>query len=457
MKLKRTIANLALRALGYEGAAGGRRWKGASELVSPPASALMARAPLMRRARGAAANQPFAASIISAWTSALVGSGIKPISKAPNAKEIDAAFARWVDRADYDQLTDFYGLQTQLARSMVLTGDGFGAFESGDNGELQLRLISSEQVATISSELALGRWIVDGVEFDADLRRVAVHLFKTPPGLPMPNPSLQTLRIALDDCIHVFRPDHIGQVRGVSWLAPVLTRLNDLDATSDALVVRAKTSAQFVGFVIGDDGSLLTPDASGDIAMEPGAMVRLKPGESVEFASPPQLGQETPLFMKALVREVAAGCGVPYEVLASDLSDANFSSLRGSMTEFRRRVEQVQYGVLVPALRKVYRSWLAREILGGRIEAAGFENDPEAWLAHDWLTPKFAPVDPLKDSQAEILQISAGLKSRREAVAERGLDLIELDATIASDNASASALGLKFTTSTAAPKTETVE
>jgi capsid protein len=61
-------------------------------------------------------------------------------------------------------------------------------------------------------------------------------------------------------------------------------------------------------------------------------------------------------------------------------------------------------------------------------------------------------VDPLKDARAEIEQIEAGLKSRTQALAERGYDAEQVDAEIAADKAREKSLGLIFgSASTAAP------
>ena len=127
------------------------------------------------------------------------------------------------------------------------------------------------------------------------------------------------------------------------------------------------------------------------------------------------------------------------------MSQANYSSLRASLIEFRSRVEQLQFHILVPQLlRPVWRRWLTLEILAGRIDAPGFENDPESWLGAEWYPPAFPWVDPLKDAEAEVALIQAGLKSRRQAVAERGYDVAALDAEIAADHAREKALGLDF-------------
>jgi capsid protein len=102
----------------------------------------------------------------------------------------------------------------------------------------------------------------------------------------------------------------------------------------------------------------------------------------------------------------------------------------------------------------VWRRWVTTEVLSGRIDAPGFERDPEPYLAANWLPPKTDWVDPLKDVQAEILAINAGLLSRRQAVAARGYDLEALNAEIAQDNADAEVLGLSFS-NTAPPPAQT--
>jgi capsid protein len=50
----------------------------------------------------------------------------------------------------------------------------------------------------------------------------------------------------------------------------------------------------------------------------------------------------------------------------------------------------------------------------------------------------------MKDARAEIEQIEAGLKSRTQALAERGYDAEQVDAEIANDKARERMLGLTF-------------
>jgi capsid protein len=50
----------------------------------------------------------------------------------------------------------------------------------------------------------------------------------------------------------------------------------------------------------------------------------------------------------------------------------------------------------------------------------------------------------MKDVQAEIMAIGAGLKSRSQAISERGYDAEQVDAEIAADRERAEGLGLSF-------------
>jgi capsid protein len=60
------------------------------------------------------------------------------------------------------------------------------------------------------------------------------------------------------------------------------------------------------------------------------------------------------------------------------------------------------------------------------------------------LSPKWDWVDPMKDARTEIEQIDAGLKSRTQALAERGYDAEQVDVEIAADKPREKSLGLSF-------------
>jgi lambda family phage portal protein len=137
--------------------------------------------------------------------------------------------------------------------------------------------------------------------------------------------------------------------------------------------------------------------------------------------------------------------GVPYEMVSGDLEGVTYSSIRAGLIEFRRRVEQLQHNVVVHLLcRPVWERFVRLAVLSGAMPARDFDRDPAVYLGCDWLPPKFDYVDPKKDVEAEILAIDAGLKSRTQAISERGYDAEQVDAEIAADKERADTLGLDF-------------
>jgi capsid protein len=83
-------------------------------------------------------------------------------------------------------------------------------------------------------------------------------------------------------------------------------------------------------------------------------------------------------------------------------------------------------------------------VLSDALVLPGYEVDRSQLLAANWLPTKWDWVDPLKDANAEIAQIEAGLKSRTQAIAERGYDAEQVDREIAAERERERLLGLDF-------------
>ena len=106
---------------------------------------------------------------------------------------------------------------------------------------------------------------------------------------------------------------------------------------------------------------------------------------------------------------ISAGCGVPYAELTGDLSNANYSSMRVGKLEFWALLDQWQSNMLAPMMMR--RAWQRVQALGG------VPNLPVAWSF-----PRRQLVDPLKEVEAEVAEIAAGLRSQPDAIAARGDD-----------------------------------
>lgn len=413
----------------FDGAAGGRRLGGVGTFgpINPEVGAA---AHMVRiRARYLTRNNQWLANAVANWVAAIVGAGVRPTSESAEAV---AAFDGWAITADADGRTDFWGLQAVIARALVEDGESFVMLRAEDDG-FRVLVIPAEQVdESMTRDIDSGGYIVQGVEFDASGRRVAYWVLPHRPTQMFANYA-QPVRVDAADVLHVMAPIAPGQVRGVSWLAPIILPANELDQLTDALLVGAKVAAMHAAFLVDQNGSGEPFDGDlSDVSLEPGTVRRLPNGFDIRFNSP-QAAQQTSEFVKHSLRGLAAGLGLPSHLLDGDLSGANYSSLRAGLIPFRARVEQVQYGVLVPQLLRPV--WARVQLLTG---------DPDA--AAEWIMPAWQQVDPLKAIQADVAEISAGLASRRQKVAERGWSADELDAEIAADREREGALGLSFGT-----------
>jgi lambda family phage portal protein len=186
-------------------------------------------------------------------------------------------------------------------------------------------------------------------------------------------------------------------------------------------------------------------DMLGGFEISPGQVVRLDPGEDVTVGQPADSGATYEPFQYRTLLQVASALGIPYPYLTNDMVKGNFSNSRLALIEFRRRVSAWQHSVMVFQLcRPVYARWMDAAVLSGAFVLPGYEANRSQFLAANWLPTKWDWVDPLKDANAEIAQIEAGLKSRTQAIAERGYDAEQVDREIAAERSRERLLGLDF-------------
>jgi lambda family phage portal protein len=173
--------------------------------------------------------------------------------------------------------------------------------------------------------------------------------------------------------------------------------------------------------------------------------VALEPGEDIKTSSPAESGSSYEPFQYRTLLQVSAALGIPYAVLTNDMVKANYSNTRSALVEFRRRVEAFQHAVMVFLFCRPVIAWFMDLCeTSGSLSLPGYEARRREYVTHSWLPPKFDWVDPWKDAKAEIEQINSGLKSRSQAIAERGYDAETIDEEIARDKEREQRLGLVF-------------
>jgi len=420
---------------------------------------------LLARSRELVVTNGYAANACEAFASNLVGDGIKPSSLIEDPAlrdQVQRLWLAWTDEADADGLTDFYGLQAMVAREMFVAGECFVRLrprraEDGLLVPIQLQLLQSEMLPFEKTETAAnGNRIRCGIEFDLIGRRQAYHFRRRHPGDSTDQGvfTSETVRVPAEDVLHIYRPIDAGQIRGLPHVAPAMVRLFLLDQYDDAELDRKKTAAMFAGFITktAPEEQLMgeieaTDDSGATVSLEPGTLQVLLPGEDVKFSSPADVGGGYEAFQYRTLLSVSASLGLPYHLVTGDVRQANYSSLRAELVEFRRRVEQLQHGVVAHQLcRPVWARWLETAVLSGALEITDFARSPARYRPVNWIPPRWDWVDPLKDIQAQVLAMEAGIVSRRKVVEATGYDVEEIDRENATDAARVAALGLHYRT-----------
>jgi lambda family phage portal protein len=425
---------------------------------------------VLSRARHLVRNNGYARAAIRSWSSSTVGAGIKPSSLLTDQRlreAVNAAWLTWTDEADAEGVTDFYGLARRVAREAYLAGETFIRLRprlprDGLTVPLQLQMLPAEQLPLSKIEVAPnGNPIRLGIEFDRNLRerRVAYWFYRANPvdtTLTFPEAMLagELTRVPADEIIHVFDPLEAGQVRGLTGFHAAVNKLFHMDLYDEAELERKKQISRYATFITQPDdrdpttGNPLNPRPEDDDSVYgPGASVLLYPGEDVKFSAPGEVGSSYEPFQYRTLLQISAALGVPYAELSTDLTKATYASSRAGLLAFRQEIEAFQHGVLVfNFLRRVWDRWMDAAVLAGAvpISAQAYNANLKLYRAMKAITPRAAWVDPLKDLQAEVLAIRAGVKAPQDVVEAMGYDLEEVYKRIAEAKALAESLGLTF-------------
>lgn len=444
----------------YEGATYSRRSQGwRATLTDANAETRIALVRLRSVSRDLVRNNAFATRGKATIANNTVGAGITATVRSGTdgrTKAAGALIKKHFESTDIDAdgRHNIYGLQNLAMGAIVETGEvlvrkRIRKASDGYTLPLQLQVLEADYLDTnVEGDLPNGNFAVQGVEFDLTGKRVAYYIFDQHPGSLTYGVSTgyRGRRVSADFIAHIYRMDRPGQVRGVTWFAPVILRLKDFADYTDAQLLRQKIAACFGAFVSTADGNGPSLDASGNPlpvtasginieTLEPGMIQYTREGETVSFATPPQVMDFGP-YSNVTLHEIAAGLNITYECLTTDLAQATYSGGRLGHLEMDRNVDSWRWNMLVPQMLGPVERWTrdAVNVVTGSSEP----------FTLDWTPPERILIDVQMENEASKDAIRNGLSSRSEEVRKRGLDPLQLDAEIAADNARADDLGLVF-------------
>jgi len=449
-ELRRLAARAHIQAI-YEGAKTGRRtagWLSSGNSANVEIAADQVK--LRERSRDLIRNHHYAAKAAIEWRSKTVGAGILARIDSDNVQTLWDA---WLRQCSADGLPHFEAVQALVAGAVFESGECLVRFRARSSADrvfppFQLQVLEPDWIDSSKQGQTDSGYIIAGVQFNKFGRREGYWLFGQHPGESITTGvrggmSLASQLVPADQVLHVYEPTRPGQVRGVPRLAPVMLTMRDLDDWLDAEIVRKKTEACLAAFVQSPEGEALaltsqTTDLAGNAVeqFEPGMIARLKPGETVTMATPAHAGGMEEAE-RVYARKIAAGVGLPYEILTGNLSTVNYSSYRAGLLSFRDIVVAHQWNVLIPQLCEPVFAEFLRVLSvtrsGGAIDATA-----------TWAPPAFDLLDRESEAKADELMLQLGTATWAQAVARQGEDPETQLAEIEKYHARLTAAGVTF-------------
>jgi lambda family phage portal protein len=355
-------------------------------------------------------------------------------------RQLETAWWEWGQprHASVDGRLGLVQLLQLAVRGMARDGEAFIRLVRRGEYGLQLQLVDPMLVDELydRAEGTGGPAITKGIEVDEWGRPVAYHVLthfaNEYPGLKT---MRQRVRVPADEMLHLFVPRRPGQVRGESWLAPVMLPLKMLDGYAEAELVAARTAAAKMGFIERTaDAAGLDPDGpvSSEMEAAPGVIDVLNPGETFKEWNPSHPSQNFGIFVTQITKLIAAGLNTSYAALTSDLRETNFSSGRIGLLQERDGWRVLQQYLIASCLDPLYDTWREQAWMAGRLS---LRMAPSEYTARTWQPRGWDYVNPSQEQMAKMLAVASGFTSIQRVVAEQGLDLEEIVAEQAAANA----------------------
>ncbi|MET0154734.1 MAG: phage portal protein [Rickettsiales bacterium] len=355
---------------------------------------------------------------------------------------IEEAWRDWGKRqhCTVSKRMDFVAVQKLVLSSALRDGEIFVRKIKGYEGNayrFALQIIEADHLDVGHNAAVAGNNTIRmGVEFNDWGEAVAYHFRERHPGdyLGSRHGSARRVRIPAEQILHVYDPERADQTRGAPDSSASMTRSNMLNGYEEAELVAARAASGKMGFFTTPDGeSYEGEDAEYDEAgnetaviaeADPGTFDELPEGYGFTPYDPQHPTTAFQPFVKTILRGMASGMGVNYNLLANDYEGVNFSSLRQANLNDRDGWKETQQWFVEQLHEQIFGDWLLMALTSGQIAlpAEKFDkfNKP-AWRPRGWNW-----VDPLKEAGANRINVDMGTDTLTSIAAEQGREIEEI-------------------------------
>ena len=429
---------------------------------------------IREQARHLDENHDLAHGVLSTLVNNTVGPNGISIEPAPKDKSgeiipelalaLESLHKDWSLKPETTQEYDRAAMERMMARSLFRDGEYFvqhlsgriPTLEHGTRVPYTLELLEADMVPFSYGESFMARPnvpnVFNGVQKNAWGRPLAYYVYHQHPGAANTFDS-KIKSVPARNMTHGKLTTRIRQTRGVSALAPVLTRLSDLKSYEESERVAARISAAVAFQVKRGSPDMYVPenDLSEDsydeeartFPIAPGIVFdNLQVGEEISDVSSTRPSQLLQPFRDSMLRAVASGSGAGYSSISRNY-DGSYSSQRQELVE-----QFVNYSTLTALMvgqyaRPAWQRFVNAAVAAGLIQLPA-NLDKDTLYDAEFRGPVMPWIDPVKEANANLVMVSAGFKSQAQVIRERGGNPRQTMAEIQRERAEAEERGLAF-------------
>lgn len=433
--------------------------------------------PLREHARYLERNHDIARGVLNTLVANIVGPkgiGIEPqpmradgTVNAEYAERLLHLYRDWCRLPEVTHRHHFARVQRLMARSWLRDGEVFAQrlmgkvpyLDHGTEVPLSLEMFEADLVPIDYSN---GDRIRQGMECNAWGKPVAYFAYRNSLDSLIRVPTSADLkRLTYDNVYHPAFIDRIGQLRGVSIFASVITRLEDIKDYEESERVAAKIAAMLTAYVKKGTPDLYDGHREGapperEIRFSPGMVLdNLGPGEEIGLVDSKRPNVNLLPFRQGQLRAVSAGVGASYSSVSRDY-DGTYSAQRQELVE-----QWVHYAVLTDDfvgqfVQPVWEDFVLAAHLSG---LAPIPADVLPGMADDaiYVAQAMPWIDPVKEAAGAVALIEANLGSEVEFIRKRGQSPRDVLRQIAEFERQRQALGVKSAGAATSPQEDPEE
>ena len=386
------------------------------------------------------------------------------------SRNTESEFRSWADTTECDagRSLTLLGLSLQILGGAFMNGDGLALPvwkpRNGSRWATRLHVIESDRLSTPYG-MEYQKGLSGGVQSDQHGEPLWYWIMKHHPGdkwgMMFSRPDEWERIPAFTSwgrrrVLHLHDKERAGQSRAAPLVKAVMREFNLAGRYTHTELQTAITNSLIAGVlesdldmdsmhnIFGEDTKNQYDQAIGGFRgqLKSGAILKAPIGTNVKLFDNGRNTAGYEQYMTIVLRYIATGLNIPYELLMKDFSKTNYSSARAALLEAWRYFHGRRRWLSDYWLNEVYALWLEEAIAHGRIEAPDYYDNKYAYNRCRWIMSGRGWVDPVKEANGSKIKMEIGLSTLENECAEQGLDWEEVLEQTAYENARRRELGL---------------